>query len=119
MRRASALMGMDSQPLAVKMYVPLSLLSIIVVKVTTTKFSNQGQEFGDIIPYLALNLATFSFLAFTKKERQTMEVVVGKKSGLDETSLKVMRQLERILIILSNILQMFNESYNHHLTLTT
>jgi hypothetical protein len=101
------------------MYVPLSLLSIIVVKVTTTKFSNQGQEFGDIIPYLALNLATFSFLAFTKKERQTMEVVVGKKSGLDETSLKVVRQLERILIILSNILQMFNESYNHHLTLTT
>jgi hypothetical protein len=48
-----------------------------------------------------------------------MEVVVSEKSGLDETSLKVVRQLERILIILSNILQMFNESYNHHLTLTT
>jgi hypothetical protein len=48
-----------------------------------------------------------------------MKVVVGGKSGLDETSLKVVRQLERILIILSDILQMFNESYNHHLALTT
>jgi hypothetical protein len=70
MRRASTVVGMDSQPLAIKMYVPLSLLSIIVVKVTTTKFSNQGQEFGDIIPYLALNLATFSFFTFTKEETE-------------------------------------------------
>jgi len=48
-----------------------------------------------------------------------IEVVVGGRSGINEAKLKVVRLLERILTIPSNISMMFDETYNHHLALTS
>jgi len=57
------------------------------------------------------------FLTLTKNERQLMEAVVGGNFGIDETGLKVVRLLKRILTIPLDITMMFNGSYNCHLTL--
>jgi hypothetical protein len=47
-----------------------------------------------------------------------MEVVIGERSGLRENGLDVVKHLNRVLTIPSNILIMYDESYNHHLALT-
>lgn len=47
-----------------------------------------------------------------------MKAIISGKFGLGETCLKVVKQLERVLTIPSDILQMFNESYYYHLALT-
>jgi hypothetical protein len=47
-----------------------------------------------------------------------MKVIVDRRSRIGKTSLEVVRQLQRILTIPSNILMMFDERYNHHLALT-
>jgi hypothetical protein len=46
-----------------------------------------------------------------------MEAVVDEKLSLRENSLKVVRLLEKIIIIPSHISMMSDESYNCHLTL--
>ena len=46
-----------------------------------------------------------------------MEAVVDEKLGLRKNSLKVVRLLEKIIIISSHISMMSDESYNCHLTL--
>jgi hypothetical protein len=56
--------------------------------------------------------------AINEKERRVMKAIVSRKFDLDETCLKVVKQLERVLTIPSDILQMSNESYHCHLTLT-
>jgi len=47
-----------------------------------------------------------------------VETIVGRRSSLGKASLEVVRLLERILTIPSNILMMFDESYYHYLVLT-
>jgi hypothetical protein len=47
-----------------------------------------------------------------------MEVVIGGRFGLRKNGLYVVKHLKRVLIVPSNILIMYDESYNHHLALT-
>lgn len=47
-----------------------------------------------------------------------IKVIGGGRSGINEANFKVVRLLERILTIPSNISMMFDETYNHYLTLT-
>jgi hypothetical protein len=47
-----------------------------------------------------------------------MKVVIGRRLGLEETGFKVVRLLKRIFAIPSNMLMMFDESYNLYLGLT-
>jgi len=47
-----------------------------------------------------------------------MEASVGRRLGIGEALLEVVRLVKRILNILSNILMMSDESYNHYLALT-
>jgi len=47
-----------------------------------------------------------------------MKVVVGRRLGLEETGFKVVRLLKRIFAIPSDMLMMFDESYNLYLGLT-
>ena len=47
-----------------------------------------------------------------------MEVVVNERSGLEETGLKVVILLERILFIPLGISMMSKKCYNLHLSLT-
>jgi hypothetical protein len=42
-----------------------------------------------------------------------MKAVIGGRSGLE-----VLKHLERVIIIPSNILMMYDESYNYYLALT-
>jgi hypothetical protein len=46
-----------------------------------------------------------------------MEAIISGRSGIEKTILEVVRPLERILTIPSNILMMSNERYNHYLAL--
>jgi len=47
-----------------------------------------------------------------------MEASVGRRLGIGEALLEVVRLVKRILTILSSILMISDESYNHHLALT-
>jgi len=75
-------------------------------------------EFEDVFANLALSRAPFSFPTLTEEVRQFMETIVGRRSGLGKAGLEVVRLLKRILIIPSDILMMFDESYYHYLVLT-
>jgi hypothetical protein len=46
------------------------------------------------------------------------KVVIGRRLSLEETGFKVVRLLKRILVIPSDMLIMFNESYKLYLALT-
>jgi hypothetical protein len=48
------------------------------------------------------------------EERQSIEAMVG----LEKASLEVVRKLERVLTILSDISMIFYENFHHHLSLT-
>lgn len=47
-----------------------------------------------------------------------MKAIIGGRSDLGMAGLKVVNQLERILIIPLDILMMSYESYNYHMALT-
>ena len=61
--------------------------------------------------YIALSHALFTFLALNEKERWAIGVVVSGRFGLGKTSVEVVKELERNLIIPLNFLLMSNESY--------
>jgi len=48
-----------------------------------------------------------------------MKAISGGRFAIRGAGLEVMRLLERILTIPSDIIMMFDESYNHYLALTT
>jgi len=78
-----------------------------------------AKDFKDIFLDLALGCNPFNFPTPMDKERQLIEGIFGKRMGLEEASLEVVRTLERVLTIPSDILAMSNESFHLHLTLTT
>ena len=67
---------------------------------------------------MALGRTPFNFFTLADEERHLIEAVVSGKSDLEETSLKVVRVLERTLTILLDISMMSDESFYHHLALT-
>lgn len=67
---------------------------------------------------MALGRTPFNFSTLADEERHLIEAVVSGKSDLEETSLKVVRVLERTLTILLDISMMSDESFYHHLALT-
>lgn len=73
------------------------------------------QRFEDGFTKLILHKNPFTFLTLTEEESQAIKVIFGERSNLQEASLKVVKQLKRVLIIPSDILLTSNESYNHYL----
>ena len=74
-------------------------------------------EFKDAFTHLAFYQAPFSFSTLTEEEREFMKAIVGRRSVIRKTSIKVVKLLERIIIILSDIIIMSDGSYNHYLAL--
>jgi len=74
-------------------------------------------EFKDVFTHLAFYQAPFSFSTLTEEKREFMEAIVGRRSVISKTSIEVVKLLERILIIPSDIIIMSDESYNHYLAL--
>jgi hypothetical protein len=48
-------------------------------------------RFEDAFAAFANSQALFTFLALIEEEREVMEAVISKKSGLEETGLEVVR----------------------------
>jgi len=91
----------------------------MVEAVTTKPFTwVEKTEFEDVFTNLVLGRSPFNFLFLIENKRQFMEASVGRRLGIGEALLEVVRLVKRILTILSNILMMSDESYNHHLALT-
>ena len=67
---------------------------------------------------MALGRTPFNIPTIADEERHLMEVIVSGKSDLEETSLEVMRVLEKTLTILVDISMMSDESFHRHLALT-
>lgn len=64
--------------------------------------------------FLALGQNLFDFSTLMSEERQFIEAMFEGKMDLE-----VVRTLKRVLTILSDILVMFDESFHHHLALTS
>jgi hypothetical protein len=101
---------------------PLPQLPTLSVKGTITGPSNrvtpEEVEFEDTFTNLAFSHAPSNFLTLTEKERQLIKTIINGKLGLQETNLEVVRLLERIFIIPSDISMISDESYNRHLAIT-
>jgi hypothetical protein len=68
---------------------------------------------------LALVCNSFNFSTLTDKERQLIEDIVVGRMDLGKPGLEVMRTLERILTIPSDIIAMSDEIFHRHLVLTS
>lgn len=84
---------------------------------TFTKADAKG--FTDIFLDLALGCNPFDFLTPMDKERQLVKAMFGKRMGPEEASLEVVKTLERVFTIPSDISTISNESFHLHLALTT
>ena len=96
------------------------LPTLLAEEVAFKTFTKAGaKDFKDIFLDLALGCNPFNFPTLMDKERQLIEAIFGKRMGPEEASLEVVRTLERVLTIPSDILAMSNESFHLHLALTT
>jgi hypothetical protein len=96
---------------------PALFIKVVAVRPSTWAIIEEA-EFEDVFANLALSRAPFNVPTLTEEVRQLMETIVGKRSSLRKAGLEVVRLLERILTIPSDILMMFDESYYHYLVLT-
>ena len=101
---------------------PLLQLLALLVEATvvrpSTRVIPEETKFKDVFANLTLSWAPFNFPTLIKKERQLMKAIIGGRSGIKKASLNVVRLLERILTIPSDISMMSNKSYSHYLALT-
>jgi len=101
---------------------PLPQLPALLVEATvvgpSTRVIPEETKFKDVFTNLTLSWAPFNFPTLIEKERQLIKAIIGGRSGIKKASLNVMRLLERILIIPSDISMMSNKSYSRYLALT-
>ena len=67
--------------------------------------------------HLAFYQTPLSFSTLTREKKEFLEAIVGRRSVIRKTIIKVVRLLERIIITPSDITIMSNESCNHYLVL--
>lgn len=96
------------------------LPTLLADEATSRTFTKaDAKDFTDIFLDLALGYNPFDFLTPMDKERQLIKAMFGKRMGPKEASLEVVRTLEMVLTIPSDISTISNESFHFHLALTT
>ena len=96
------------------------LLALFIKVITVIPFTwtiIEEVEFEDVFTNLALNRTPFSFLTLIEEVRQLIETIINRRSDLWKNGLEVVRLLDMILTIPSEMLMMSDESYYHHLVL--
>lgn len=72
----------------------------------------------DVFSNLALVCNPFNFSTLADKERQLIEDIVVGRTDIEKPGLEVMRTLERVLTISSDIIAMSDEIFHRYLVLT-
>jgi len=67
---------------------------------------------------LSLVEPPYFFYTLIEEEKQSIEVILGRRSNFKEVDLKVVKHLNRLLTIPSDILIMYYKSYNCFLAIS-
>jgi len=101
-------------------WVPLQFPALSAYKATAGTFIEANiVGFQDIFVDLAPGYNPFDFPTLIDEEGQLIEVMVERRTCLEDAGLEVVRILKRVHTIPSNISEVYDKSFHRYLVLTS